>query len=286
MIFLVIVPIFNEEKHLQICLQSFANQTINTIKYVLVNDSSTDNSQNIAEKFIQDKANFSLINLKNQSEHIPGAKVVKTFYEGLNSQNWKQYDVIVKLDADIILPDFYFEKMEEQLMKNPKIGIVGGLVYIEKNGQWVYENISSKNHVRGPIKTYRKECFEAIGGLRETLGWDNLDGFLARMHNWEVLTLKDVAVKHLKPTAQVYKKSKAEKLGKYFYNIGYDSKLALISCAKAAWNAKSLSQFWISWKSYEKENSENSERKISQNEINFIRSYNWNKILKKFKLAK
>lgn len=280
---LVVIPVFNESKHILKCLQSFYEQSYKNIDWILVNDSSTDNSKEIIEEFIKDKPTFRLINLINSSEHIPGAKVVKTFYAGLNSANWKQYDVLVKLDADIILPDNYFELIVNELHNNPKIGIIGGLVYIKKGNQWVYENISNKNHVRGPIKTYRKECFIDIGGLRMTLGWDNLDILLARMHHWEVKVLKNLFVKHLKLTAHVYQETKSRKLGEYFYNIGLSKKLAFISCSKSSWKEKSLRHFIISFKTFISLEKEKKERVITQEEMNFIRKFRWNEMIKKFK---
>ncbi len=279
---LVVIPVFNEAQHIEKCLESFASQIYKNIQWVLVNDSSTDNSQPIIEAFIRDKQNFKLINLSNQSEHIPGAKVVRTFYQGLNSENWQDFDIIVKLDADIILPPVYFEVMVSELEKNPKVGIIGGLVYIEKDGKWVYENISNKKHVRGPIKTYRKQCFEEMGGLRETLGWDNLDVLLAKMHGWETKVVSDILVKHLKPTAQVYKKTKAEKLGTYFYNIGLDRTLAFISCAKASKKDKSFRNFLVSYRTFLSLNRQKAERKLSKEEIAFIRNYRWKQLLNKF----
>ena len=281
---LVVVPAFNEEKHILKCLESFANQTYKDIRFVVVNDASTDATLSIIQKFIQNKPDFKLVNLDHKSEHKPGAKVVRTFYAGLYSENWKEFDVIAKFDADIILPPDYFEIMVSHLEQNQQVGIIGGLVYIEKNGQWIYENISSKNHVRGPIKTYRRACFEAIGGLRETLGWDNLDILLARMHGWEVQTVQNVWVKHLKPTAQVYKKSKAEKLGQYFYYIGLNKMLALTSCFKASWKEKSLKNFLTSCRTFLKMEKQKMPRKISQEEMAFIRKYRWREMTKKLKL--
>jgi glycosyltransferase involved in cell wall biosynthesis len=281
---LAVIPAFNEEKHILKCLESFANQTYKDILFVVVNDASTDGTLSIVQDFIQDRPDFKLVNLNHKSEHLPGAKVVRTFYAGLNSENWKEFDVIVKLDADIILPPDYFEIMIFHLSQNQKVGIIGGLVYIEKNGQWIYENISSKKHVRGPIKTYRSTCFEAIGGLRETLGWDNLDILLAQMHGWEIQTVENIWVKHLKPTAQVYKKSKAEKLGQYFYYIGLDKMLALISCTKASWKEKSLRNFFVSYCAFLKMEKENAQRNISPEEIAFIRKSRRNEIFKKLRL--
>jgi hypothetical protein len=83
-----------------------------------------------------------------------------------------------------------------------------------------FENLSSKNHVRGPIKSYRKELFLKMNGLRAVLGWDNIDVMLCKMHGFETVTIKELWVKHLRPTAYKYKSQKAEKLGEYFYNIG------------------------------------------------------------------
>src|SRR5690606_5876578 len=123
----------------------------------------------------------------------------------------------------------------------------------EKN-HWIFENISSKNHVRGPIKSYRKQCFEDMNGLRPVLGWDNIDVMLAKKHGWEVITIKDLWVKHLRPTAYKYKNQKAEKLGEYFYNIGLSLPLTVISSAKSALKNKSLSEFFITLKSFLKQN--------------------------------
>jgi hypothetical protein len=51
-----------------------------------------------------------------------------------------------------------------------------------------------------------------MNGLRPVLGWDNIDVMLAKKNNWETVTIKDLWVKHLRPTAYKYKKQKAEKL--------------------------------------------------------------------------
>lgn len=281
---LVIIPVYNEEQHLEECLISFAAQTYKDIEWVIVNDASTDNSLSIIESFCKNKTNFTFVNLTHKSEHNPGAKVVNTFYEGLKSKNWKDFDVIAKLDSDIILPANYYETMISELQKNPKIGMVGGLVYIEKNGNWIHENVANKNHIRGAIKTYRKECFNDIGGLRETLGWDNLDVLLSRMYGWEVKVIQTIWVKLLKPTAYVYNDTKAEKRGRYFYNIGLDKKLAFISCAKASWKDHSLKNFFTSFSTFLTMEKNKELRRISQKEISYIRKYRWNEMLKKLKI--
>ena len=70
------------------------------------------------------------------------------------------------------------------------MGVAGGNLYVKKNSNWIYEKISSKNHVRGPIKSYRKKCFEEIQGLRKSIGWDTVDVLIAQFYGWKIKTDK------------------------------------------------------------------------------------------------
>ena len=63
--------------------------------------------------------------------------------------------------------------------------MVAGFCYIQKNDEWVLENLTSKDHIRGALKAYRKECFFDIGKLKPSMGWDTVDELLAKYHNWE-----------------------------------------------------------------------------------------------------
>ena len=297
--FLIIIPTHNEEKNILPCLESLKNQTFQDFKCVIVNDGSTDKTQEIVEKFLENNLKFRIYNLK-LSKHEPGAKVVRTFNKGLETENLQEYNVVCKFDADIIFPENYLEKINEVYEKNPNAGMVSGLVYIQKGfdsaqpdksdfatsqlydfthqNDWTFENLSSKNHVRGPIKSYRKEVFQKMNGLRAVLGWDNIDVMLCKMHGFETVTLQELWVKHLRPTAYKYKSQKAQKLGEYFYNIGLNFPLAAISSAKSSLKNKSISEFFITMKSFLKQKNP---RVLSQEEIAFIRNLRWNEMFKK-----
>ena len=292
--FLLIIPTHNEEKNILFTLKSLQQQTFQDFFCVIVNDGSTDKTKEIVEEFISHQlstVNYQLQNL-DFSQHEPGAKVVRTFNKGLESVDLKDFDVICKFDADIIFPSDYLMKLNAIYETNPKAGMVSGLVKIKKSifenklafdfkdekHQWKFENLSSKNHVRGPIKSYRKECFLEMNGLRPVLGWDNIDVMLAKMNGFEVITNKEIWVKHLRPTAYKYKKQKAEKLGEYFYNIGLNLPLTMISSAKSSLKNRSFSEFFTTMKSYLKQKGE---RKLSDEEIKFIRNLRWNEMFRK-----
>ena len=301
--FLIIIPAHNEENNISFCLESLKKQNFQDFVCMIVNDGSTDRTAEIVNNFKNQDSRFRVLDLET-SEHSPGAKVVRTFDKGLQALDWKDFDVVCKYDADIVFPRNYLEKINQTFETNPKAGIVSGLVYIKKyksnseiknlrnpnenwldfsnkNNEWVFENLSSKNHVRGPIKAYRKECFEDINGLRAVLGWDNLDILLAKKHGWDVVTIKDLWVKHLRPTAYKYKSQKAEKLGQYFYNIGLSLPLAIISSAKSSFKNRSAKEFFITINSFLKQKER---QNLSTEEIKFIRNLRWKEFFKNFGL--
>lgn len=301
--FLIIIPAHNEENNISFCLESLKKQNFQDFVCMIVNDGSTDRTAEIVNNFKNQDSRFRVLDLE-KSEHSPGAKVVRTFDKGLQALDWKDFDVVCKYDADIVFPTNYLEKINQTFETNPKAGIVSGLVYIKKyksnseiknlrnpnenwldfsnkNNEWIFENLSSKNHVRGPVKAYRKECFEDMSGLRAVLGWDNLDILLAKKHGWDVVTIKDLWVKHLRPTAYKYKSQKAEKLGQYFYNIGLSLPLAMISSAKSSFKNRSAKEFFITINSFLKQKER---QNLSTEEIKFIRNLRWKEFFKNFGL--
>lgn len=289
--FLIIIPAYNEENNVLFCLQSLQQQRHRDFQVVVVNDGSTDRTLEAVERFASGNAQFSVVNLE-KSQHEPGAKVVRTFMKGLRTHDKQAFDIICKFDADIIFPDNYLSQIHKIYAENPKAGMVSGIVKVKKSvfekslafdfkdekKQWIFENLSSKNHVRGPIKSYRRECFEAMQGLRPVLGWDNIDVMLAKMHGFEVITVKELWVKHLRPTAYKYRNQKAEKLGEYFYNIGLNLPLAAISSAKSSLKNRSFKEFLVTVSSFLKQKHK---RQLSDDEIRFIRNYRWNAVLNK-----
>lgn len=298
--YLIIIPAHNEEDYLLYALKSLEAQTFKDFKVMIVNDGSTDRTQKIAHTFSYKNPSFIVLNLETSS-HAPGAKVVRTFYKALELIDLKKFDIICKFDADIVFPIDYLEKINQIYENNSKVGMVSGLVKIQNkengtkelnpdtifefktNNEWIYEDISSQNHIRGPIKSYRKECFFEIDGLRPVLGWDNIDVMMAKKHDWEVYTIKDLWVKHLRPTAYKYRNERAEKLGEYFYNIGLNFPLAAVSSLKSSWRNKSILEFYNTMKSFKKQKGE---RGVSDEEMEYIQKLRWKNLLRKLKFIK
>ena len=236
----IVIPFYNEESFLKDCIHSFLQQTRVPDQIILVDDSSTDNSSEIAQALENEHEFISYLKHKSESERVPGSKVIRAFNYGL--QQLKDADFIGKFDADLILPHNYFESLTDAFNANPKLGMCSGLLFVQNEKEWTYENIAHQNHVRGPVKFYSKACFEAIGGLFEELGWDSIDTLLAECQGFDTSTLKNIRVKHLRPTSRAYH-SKSEyhfKRGMSYHRMGYDFTLSLLSILKQFFKTKDI----------------------------------------------
>ena len=279
--FLIIIPAHNEENNLSFTLDSLQQQSFKDFKVVVVNDGSTDGTSEIIKKYTDNDSRFETINLQ-KSAHQPGSKVVSAFKNGLKTQNVDDFDIICKFDADIILYENYLKTVEESFQNNPKYGLVGGLLYVEKDGNWVYEGNSNKHHVRGPMKAYRKESFLQMNGIRETLGWDNIDSILLENLGWNEIVLPELHVKLIKVKGADYTIKPADYYGRYFYFLGLSRFLAYVASSKEAMKSKSVSFFFNIIKAYENCRSNKLELKISKQEQKVINNQRWNMLKKKW----
>jgi glycosyltransferase involved in cell wall biosynthesis len=238
----IIIPFYNEAAHLKRTLNSFVAQQRRPDLLLLVNDSSTDESANIALEFTQTYPFIKLMHHTSEGAKTPGTKVINAFNYGLSSV--EDYDLIGKFDADIVLPPNYFESCITAFEGQPQLGMFSGLLHIRVDGKLRYESIANKDHVRGPLKLYSKRCFQTIGGLVPCLGWDSIDSLLAEARGFDVRTNQSLIVEHLRPTSNEYaNKSYYLKRGESFYRLGYDFFISLMSALKMAWRKRSIGVF-------------------------------------------
>jgi glycosyltransferase involved in cell wall biosynthesis len=276
----IIIPAYNEELFLEKTLQSLVEQSFLPKKIIVVNDNSTDGTQDIIDSFSEKHSFISGLITTSEASHQPGSKVINAFNKGLETVD-DSFDIICKFDADLIFPKNYLEKIKIHFEENSTCGMVGGFCYVEKNNSWILENLTNKDHIRGALKAYRKKCFQQIGGLKNTMGWDTVDELLAKYNNWQVCTDESLHIKHLKPTGVNYSKSSKYKQGEAFYKMRYGFWLTLIASLKLAVNKRSLSFFVNCLQGYFKSKSANLPFIVSEKEGVFIRELRWKGIKKK-----
>lgn len=276
----IIIPTYNEEKFIALTLQSIVEQTVLPSKVVVVNDGSTDKTVEIVNSFVEKYSFIAAVNKSSDAIHLPGSKVIQAFQKGLETLD-DNYDIMVKIDADLIFPSNYFETIIKHFQSDERIGMVGGFCYIQKNGGWVLENLTDKDHIRGALKAYRKETFLQIGGLKPAMGWDTVDELLCKFYNWKVVTDESLHVKHLKPTGASYNKAARYKQGEAFYSLGYGFFITAIASLKLAMRKGKPLLFMDYIKGFWKAKSAKKELLVTLEQAKFIRNYRWKKIKEK-----
>jgi len=273
----IVIPSHNEEKFIELTLQSIVEQTVLPQKVVVVNDNSTDGTADIVLTFAEKHPFISLVNKTSDAIHLPGSKVIQAFQKGLETLD-NNYDFIVKADADLIFPSNYFETIINHFQSDATIGMVGGFAYIEKNGEWLLENLTDKDHIRGAFKAYRKEAFQQIGGLKPAMGWDTVDELLCKFYNWKVVTDESLQVKHLKPTGANYNKASRYKQGEAFYSLGYGFFITAIASLKLALRKGKPALFVDYIQGFRKAKSAKKPLLVTDEQARFIRNYRWQKM--------
>jgi glycosyltransferase involved in cell wall biosynthesis len=177
----VIITCYNYGGYLPDCLESALSQTYKDIEVIVVNDGSTDNTDEVMQKYLSDprikyicQKNAGQANAKNN-----GIKNAKGAF-------------LAFLDADDRWEE---DKLQKQipLFSNPEVGLVycrasyfdeDGKVfdytmtddYLQPREGKVTEWLIFDNFVQFSSSVIRKECIESFGGFDETLkmgiDWD------------------------------------------------------------------------------------------------------------------
>lgn len=276
--FLIITPAKNEAEYIEGLIRSMILQEIQPVRWVIVDDGSTDGMSDVVAPYAEKYDWIHLEKRDSSSEQRSGgSKVVRTFYHGYELAKHLDHDVVMKLDADLTLPADYLVSLAAEFQADKELGLCGGYCVIPKGELWEREE-SASHHVRGALKAYRKDCYEEIGGIKETWNWDGLDNMMIMHLGWKVKTIEK-AVKHHRPTSAAYDPVKhAYRSGVEAYRTGNDLGLTMI---RSLFKIKSkpylrnsmeyMKGFLAAWK--------NREPKVVDRSLErFIRRFNYRRI--------
>lgn len=147
----IIIPIYNVEKYILLCLQSVVNQTeTDGIECILVDDCSTDNSISLAEKFINDytgNISFSLIR-RSKNGGLSAAR--NTGIEAASGE------YLYFLDSDDEISPNCIELMWGLLVRYGKVDMVQGSFYESE------QEYKTKSRYRFPEISYDRKQIKSF----------------------------------------------------------------------------------------------------------------------------
>lgn len=193
--YVLITPARNEADYIELTLKSVVAQTVRPVKWVIVNDGSTDATEDIVKKYVAENHWIELIQMPERTERNFGGKATAV-NAGRERTTGLQFDVIGNLDADVSFEPDYFEFLMGKFSENPKLG-VAGTAFSEGNQSYNYEFVGIE-HVSGMCQMFRRECFEEIGGYQavKSGGIDLIAVLSARAKGWETKTFVEKRFVH------------------------------------------------------------------------------------------
>lgn len=202
---LLVTPAYNEAAHLESTIRAVAAQSRQPDLWLIVDDGSTDETPRLLDRYAAEVPFLQILQAPARDRQagddgLALAAEAVAFNAALEGVSLAEFTHLGKLDADVELPPDYLESLLERFGEEPDLGIAGGTLLELTAGDWRPTKVPS-HHVRGAVKLYSRECFEAIGGIQERLGWDTIDETYARMRGFQTRSLPEVAARHHRPVA-------------------------------------------------------------------------------------
>jgi poly-beta-1,6-N-acetyl-D-glucosamine synthase len=231
--YVLVTPVRDEQATIAITIDSVVRQTIQPVEWVIVSDQSTDRTEEIVEQYSSKHSFIRLLRLTHRPGRNFGSVVFATEC-GIGDLKVKNYQFIGLLDGDIRLPENYYEELLRRFENDSKLGLAGGLA-VDCYGGRRHPSLQTLSDVAGAVQFFRRECFEALGGLVAVPegGWDAITCVQARMHGFKTRTFPEIEVDHLKPRniSEGNALRRTWQLGVREYALGNHPLFELVKCA-------------------------------------------------------
>jgi len=232
--YVVILPARNEGALIAGALEALASQSLLPAACVVVNDGSSDGTGNCVDAFAREHDWISVVHRPDRGCRASGVGVVESVLEGIAALSVSDWEFLVKLDADLTFDNRYFERCFACFEADPQLGIGGGRICVLRDGVPVTEFPGDPRfHVRGATKIYRRACWDQIGGVVRSTGWDTIDELMANQRGWGTYTFNDIYLIQHRETGRAEARWRDYiKNGRANYLTGYHPLFMFLKCSR------------------------------------------------------
>ncbi len=175
----VIIPCYNQGRYLYEALESVVKQTYQNFEVIIVNDGSTDNTQEVAEEFIRIHPQYQIKLIAQANSGQPAIPRNRGISEAKG-------EYILPLDADDMIAPTMLEECLNLLETNTSVAIAysdrqdfGESTQLICAGNYDFSKLIHANHI-SYCALYRKTVWENIGGYRTNVkGCEDWDFWIA-----------------------------------------------------------------------------------------------------------
>jgi glycosyltransferase involved in cell wall biosynthesis len=194
--YVLITPSRNEERFIQKTLDSMVAQTVLPLRWVIVDDGSTDRTGEMADDFARRYPWIEVVHRPRQLERSFAGKV-HAFNAGFERVRGLDYEVIGNLDSDLSFEPDYLEFLMGKFAEDAGLG-VAGTPFIENGYDSARDSFEGENHVAGGCQLFRRKCWEDVGGYvpNRAGGIDWVAVTTARMKGWKTRSFAEKRFNH------------------------------------------------------------------------------------------
>jgi glycosyltransferase involved in cell wall biosynthesis len=197
--YVLITSARNEGKFIEYTIRSVVAQISPPVRWVIVDDGSTDGTAKIVEGYLKRYPWIELLRRPNRTDRSFAGKAhaVNAALEHVASM---QFEVIGNLDADVSFESDYMAFVMEKFAADPELG-VAGTPFTEESYDSTKDSFEGENYVAGPCQLFRYACFRQIGGYvpNRAGGVDWIAVMTARMQGWKVRSFPEKRFHHHRP---------------------------------------------------------------------------------------
>ena len=194
--YVLVTPARNEEALVEKTIESVIHQTVLPLKWVIVDDGSTDRTPKIVGRYLAQFSWMEMIRMPQRRDRSFAAKV-QAFNVGYEVVKALPYAIIGNLDSDISFEKDHFEFLLKKFSEDPSLG-VAGTIFREEGYSSERDSFEGQYHVAGGCQLFRKQCWEQIGGYipHRAGGIDWIAVTTARMMGWKTESFREKSFFH------------------------------------------------------------------------------------------
>ena len=190
--YVLVTPARNEEAFLEKTVESVVTQTVLPLRWVIVNDGSTDRTGAIAHRYADQHQWIEVVDRPVRKERSFAAKV-HSFNAGYERVKGLDYEVIGNVDGDISFEPDHLQFLLARFEEDPRLGVAGTIFKEDGGYSSDADSFEGQNHVAGQCQLFRRRCFEDIGGYvpHHAGGIDWIAVTTARMKGWKTRSYRE-----------------------------------------------------------------------------------------------
>ncbi|PWH82807.1 glycosyltransferase family 2 protein [Algibacter marinivivus] len=190
----IIVPCYNQAHFLNESLNSVLKQSYSNWECIIINDGSTDNTEQTVLNWTKKDNRFKYVKQQNKGLSNARNSGIKTSLG----------DYILPLDADDIIREDFLDKTVPELLENDDLAIIScNSKFFEGDITNIINELKPKGntyhyllYVNQLVATslYRKKCWEQVGGYDEQMktGFEDWEFWIAiTKQGWEYKVVDD-----------------------------------------------------------------------------------------------